>query len=114
VSDVIAKPFCWMLRTEFELEPILEQYIQTYLDGSSWPYQIVFKDRDEKTNDFLYAVLFFSNPKHSQKGLTFEHFLEAYCKLHNQVAAINDAFFPPPFSSVWKHTLGNPNNRKKP
>jgi hypothetical protein len=115
MSGTQEKPICWMLRTEFELEPLLEQFVETYSEGNPWPYQIVFKDKDERTKDFLYVILFFSPPYQRVGGIRLEQFLDAYCKLHNQVGAINEAGFPTTFDSSLrpKRLLGNLNNRRK-
>ena len=114
-SDMLTKPSCWALRTEFELEPLLKQYLETYPDGSLKQYEIVFKDTDEETGDFLYIMLHYYNKDRTPRVVDLERFLDAHCKLHNKLCAFNRTAFPPRFDSHHQggRILGNREGRRK-
>ena len=104
-----------MLRTEFELEPLLEQYLKTYPNGDLKQYEIVFKDTDEETGDFLYIMLYYYNQDRTPRVTDLEKFLDAHCNLHNKLGAFNLLAFPPRFDSHHKgwRNLGNREGRRK-
>ena len=99
MSHMLSKPSCWMLRTEFELEPLLKQYLETYPDGSLKQYEILFKDTDEETGDFLYIMLHYYNKDRTPRVINLERFLDAHCQLHNKLGAFNRMAFPSRFDS---------------
>lgn len=83
------------LTTDFELEPILDEYLATYPEGEIDHYIIAFKTEGEhRPGHFSYIVVFELKKAVSQVP-RFTEFLNTYCKNNNQVA----------FASLINHIL---------
>jgi hypothetical protein len=85
-----------IITTDFELEPVLEQYFATYPAGEYTDHTIVFKAEGEHyPGDRSYIVVFTLNPvKPRADRVTFRQFLDSYCTVNNLVAcagALNSA-----------------------
>jgi hypothetical protein len=83
------------LTTDFELEPILDEYLAAYPEGEIDHYLIAFKTEGEhRAGHFSYIVVF-ELKKAAAQVPRFTEFLNTYCKNHNQVA----------FASLINHIL---------
>lgn len=76
-----------VLATDFELEPVIEQYLTTYPEAQPRQYDVVCKLPDERhQGDYAYIVVYeHVTPGHRP---TLVEFIKAYCELHNKVAAV--------------------------
>jgi len=109
-------PAFWAVRTEFELEPLLEQYVRTYPDGDITKYEIPNNAVDEQPGDHLYLIICFHNHQAKPRETRFEQFLDAFCKLNNKLASINKTAFSKGFesgSAPSGRILGNLESRRK-
>ena len=82
-----------VVSTDFELEPLLDQYLATYPEGQLQSYSVVFKTSSDESWSYIIVFALFS-PK--VKVVRFSEFLDAYCKLNNKVAVANpvNSVFP--------------------
>ena len=78
-----------VITTTFALEPLLNQYRDTYPNGDYEKYQVVFKSEGEwkdRAGEFTYIVVFTPNPKKQPHEVSFQDFIGSYCKLNKQAA----------------------------
>jgi len=89
--------------TDFELEPILEQYFAIYPQGEFERYEIVFRaDNEHQEGNRSYIVVFTLGSKRV-KTTSFSKFLEAYCELHDKVAIASQMSHVLPGANLAKH-----------
>src|SRR5689334_19493080 len=77
-----------VLATDFELEPVIEQYLKTYPDSEPKEYQIVCRLQNERhEEDFCYIVVY----KHftGKPRVKLHEFIKSYCEVHDKVARIS-------------------------
>lgn len=99
-----------VLATDFELEPVIEQYYETYPDKPRWEYDVICKLRNERhEGDFCYILL-------TTKSLNqdLRNFIQSYCVVNDQVAIFN-----PPGGRVFPDiasdgVFGNPLKYRTP
>jgi 3,4-dihydroxy-2-butanone 4-phosphate synthase len=99
-----------LLATDFELEPVIEQYLATYPDAQPREYDIVCKLRNERhEGDYCYIVVYKHVTGHSRPNLN--EFIKAYCELNDKVANVEKPgnVFP----ELAKARFGNPAKYRK-
>lgn len=77
-----------MISTNFELEPVLKQYFDTYPDSTELHnYQIIFKTEGEHHPDSK-SYLILHEQWQGQRGMAprLAEFLKSYCTFNNLVA----------------------------
>lgn len=93
------------IATDFELEPVIEQYLTTYPEIQPRQYNIVWKAQAERhAADYCYLIVYEYVPGRIHPRL--DDFIKAYCELHDRVAAINPSGHV--FPDLAKPTYGNP------
>jgi hypothetical protein len=76
-----------LLATDFELEPVIEQYLSTYPDAQPREYQVVCKLQNERhEGDYCYIVVY----EHVTGGSRFKlpEYIKSYCEVNNKVATM--------------------------
>lgn len=76
-----------VLATDFELEPVIDQYVATYPDAEPRNYRIVCKLQNERhEGDYCYIIVY----EHvaGRKNVSLTDYIQSYCQLHNKVAAV--------------------------
>lgn len=94
-----------LIATDFELEPVIAQYLATYPDKQPREYQVVCKLKDERhTGDYCYIVVFEAVPGRQNPSLA--DYIKAYCELHDKVARMEKQgnVFP----DIAEANFGNP------
>lgn len=84
-----------VLATDFELEPVIEQYLATYPESQPRKYDVVCRLQDERREgDYCYIIVYEYSPERFRPEL--QEYIKAYCKLHNKVAniAVGGNVFP--------------------
>lgn len=94
-----------LLATDFELEPIIEQYLATYPDAQPRKYDVVYKRQNERhEGDYCYIIV------HEYVGgrqtLSLVDFIKAYCELNDKVANIEKGGHV--FPDIAAANYGNP------
>lgn len=85
-----------IISANFDLEPVLKDYLIRYPDGDYSEYRIVFTVKGEHfEGNHSYIVILTLN-KIGRKQVSFDEFLDAYCKLNNVQAFGNQvgSIFP--------------------
>jgi hypothetical protein len=85
------------ISTDFELEPVLEQYFRTYPDSDRVNYQIVYKTENEHFEGTKsYLVVFELSENVIKPRISLHEFIDSYCKLNNLMAVCDprDSIFP--------------------
>ena len=99
-----------LLATDFELEPIIEQYLATYTDVQPRKYDVVCKLQNERqAGDYCYIILYeYVGGRQTPKLVDF---IKAYCDLNHKVANIvkSSNVFP----DVADANYGNPAKYRK-
>jgi hypothetical protein len=76
-----------LLATDFELEPVIEQYLTTYPDAQPRRYDVVCKLQDERRiGDYCYIVVYGHIAGKHIPGLV--DFIKAYCEMNDKVANV--------------------------
>lgn len=75
-----------VLSTNFDLEPVLSDYLATYPNGKIESYQVVFKTENEHHEGTKSYIVVFTLKDRQEYAPDFGSFLEAYCKLHDKYA----------------------------
>jgi hypothetical protein len=103
-----------ILSTDFDLEPVIEQFQAQYGDDPNIDVpQIIFKSIDERVaGDRAYVLLFELRPP-SGRRMRFSDFLKAYCVLHNLTAiGTNGSVFPSIEDPRGFSVFGMPDNKR--
>ena len=88
-----------VISTNFDLEPVLKQYVETYPEGDLQNYQIVFKTEGEhQPESKSYIIVYEHSP--GRKNARFSEFLKSYCTVHKLAAVAN------PMSHVFPDVAG--------
>lgn len=75
------------LSTDFELEPVLEQYLETYPGGEFQSYEIIFKTEiQDEGGGYAYILVCKLNPPPHGDTIGFLDFLTSYCKVNDKFA----------------------------
>jgi hypothetical protein len=99
-----------MLATDFELEPVIEQYLATYPDAQPRKYDVVCKLRDERRDgDYCYILVYEYVAGKQQPSLL--DFIKAYCELNDKVARIETKGHV--FPDIGEANYGNPSKYHK-
>ena len=94
-----------MLATDFELEPVIEQYLTTYPNAQPRNYEVAVKLRNERREgDYCYILIYEYVPGNHSPNLY--DFIKAYCELNDKVAPIErkSGLFP----DIAEANYGNP------
>lgn len=87
------------ISTNFEIEPVLKTYLETYPDGDMKNYQIVFQSQYE-TPETPYSYLIVSDADFEHVGTKFTNYLQAWAKVNRGKWAVttgtNSFYFPNP------------------
>ena len=99
-----------IIATDFELEPVIAQYLETYPEAQPRHYEIAWRTQNESVEgDYVYIVIW--------KHITSSHrpslvdFIKAYCELNDNVANIHPKGNVLP--SIMSPTVGNPKKYQK-
>ncbi len=75
-----------IVSTDFELEPVIEQYLATYPEAQPRKYDIVCKLRNERhEGDYCYIIVYQHHVGRQTPSL--DEYLKSYCALHDEVVA---------------------------
>lgn len=100
-----------VLATDFELEPIIEQYLKTYPDVKPSKYEVLYKIQNERQDgDFCYILLWEGPRQRDQYQLA--EYIKAYCELNDKVANIEVGGTS--FPDLARGKLGNAARYQKP
>lgn len=98
-----------VVTTDFDLEPLVDQFRATYPDNKVESIQIAFKTENEhQEGDRSYIIVLTRKDSGSSRP-SFWDFIGAYCKLHDKSAAasVTDNIFPQlevkPSNRVHRH-----------
>jgi nucleoid-associated protein YgaU len=94
-----------LLATDFELEPVIEQYLATYPDVQPRKYEVIYKLKNERhQGDYCYIIVY--EYVTGRQTISLVDFIKAYCELNDKVANIEKSgnVFP----DLAKATYGNP------
>ena len=94
-----------LLATDFELEPVIEQYLLTYPEAQPRQYDIVCKLQNERQEgDYCYLIVYVyvTGSFHP----TLLDFIKSYCEVNNKVAKIEKGSNV--FPDIAKANYGNP------
>ena len=92
-----AKHSYMVITSNFELEPVINQFFETYPKNKFESYQVVYKTLGEYNDDeFTYIIVFQLPPQPIGRLPHFSDFLRAYCTLNAKtaVAATISNVFP--------------------
>lgn len=77
-----------ILSTNFELEPVIEEYLQVYPEAQPRRYDIACKLRDERhEGDYAYIIVF--EYATGRQTPSLGDYLKSYCTLHDKLVAGN-------------------------
>lgn len=99
-----------ILATDFELEPVIEQYLSTYPDAQPRQYDVVCRLKNERHDgDYCYIVVYEHVPGGHRPSLN--DFIRSYCELNDKVAniAVKSHVFP----DIAQAGFGNPAKYKE-
>lgn len=99
-----------ILATDFELEPVIEQYLATYPEAKPRNYQVVCKLQDEQhKGDYCYIIVYKFMGGRQKPNIT--EFIKSYCQVHDKVVTITqkNATFP----DLTNATYGNRSKYQK-
>lgn len=98
------------IATDFELEPVIEQYLTTYPDTKQRNYDIVCKLQNEKVEgDYCYLIVTEYVADNTNPRLL--QFIKAYCEVNDKVAKVD--FNSRGFPDITKANYGNPAKYRK-
>src|SRR5260221_14625891 len=88
-GSTLPKPHSHMIiSTNFELEPLLDDYDKAYPNISFSGYQIVYKSENEWPDTPHTYIVIFSVPTPRKSGVSFWEYLGAYAKIHPGIKAV--------------------------
>src|SRR5206468_2632904 len=94
------------ITADFELEPIIADYVKKYSNKDYANCKILFKTNDEHDmGEFSYIILLQLGVPKREKILSFYEFLKSYCMYENRRAIINDHILP---QIGQGHSFGSP------
>jgi hypothetical protein len=99
-----------VVTTDFQLEPVLQQYQKTYPNGQFTSFDIVFKTENEHgEGQWTYIVVFVPSKPTPREIPSFSDFLKSYCTLEDKtaVASIVNSVFPRLDKPHGSHLFGN-------
>ncbi|MDX2078509.1 MAG: hypothetical protein SFZ02_18905 [bacterium] len=78
------------LSTNFDIEPVLADYVKTYPEQADTNYRIVFKTENEFVEGSKsYIIVYdYSYLRHNKNSPHWGEFLQSHCILNNLVAVI--------------------------
>lgn len=82
-----------VIATDFEIEPVIEQYLATYPDSLPREYEIVYRTRNEHVEgDYCYIIVY----QYTTQGkvVKLDEFLKSYCVTNNKVFTGSAHEFP--------------------
>lgn len=85
-----------VVTANFELEPVMDQFLATYPEKEFAEYQVVFKTTDEyASGEYSYIVVFKHQPSTGARP-SFEDFLASYCTVNDltAVASVRGSVLP--------------------
>ncbi len=96
------------ISTNFELEPVIQEYLEKYPNGQFKNYEIAFRTEDEhESGTFSYLFVYTVLPGQPQDAVSFYDFLKAYCTYEDRVATINGVASAFPKLGEKGQTFGN-------
>jgi hypothetical protein len=96
--------------TNFELEPVLDQYLKTYPENEYANYEVAFKAQDTpEVGDYAYIVVFTMKERTRGDLVRLDDFLESFCKVNDKLL-ISQHGFEQRFASA-RSLLANANPR---
>jgi hypothetical protein len=78
-----------VISTNFDLEPVLEEYLKTYPEGDLQNYRIVFKTEGEHHPESRSYIIVYEHKPGSKSRPHVGDFLKSYCTVHNLSAVAN-------------------------
>ncbi len=94
------------ITADFEIEPIIDDYLKKYPNEDYAGYKVLFKVQDEHdVGEFSYLILLSKSVPRAEKTLSFYEFLKSYCTYENRRAVIGDRHLPRIGDG---HTFGTP------
>jgi hypothetical protein len=82
-----AKHSYMVITSNFELEPVINQFFETYPKNEYESFQVVYKTLGEyNDNEFTYMIVFQLPPQPRGRVPHFSDFLRAYCTLNAKTA----------------------------
>lgn len=96
-----------VVSTNFDLEPVLQQYVDTYPHADLRNYQIAFKTEGEhQAESKSYIIVHEYIPGRSPSPTLYE-FLKSYCTVNNLVAVLDpSSHVLPDIAGRHGHILG--------
>lgn len=92
------------IATDFELEPVIEQYLATYPDRLPRKYDVVYKLQNERhEGDYCYIIVYEYVP--GKTSPTLNDYIKAYCELNDKVARVEGGHT---FPDIAAAQYGNP------
>jgi hypothetical protein len=108
-----------VVTTDFDLEPVLEKYLETYPNGGVEGYNIVFQVEGEHQEGHKSYIIVFTLRQHPPKEYAprFDEYLSSYCRVNNGVAFVNPSNSVLPKIHARQvqgyHVYGNPAKYEK-
>lgn len=98
-----------VITTNFELEPVLDQFFETYPQNAYERYQVVYKTLDEHAPGEISYIIVFELSRLKGRVPRFSEFLKAYCMLNAKtaVAQVTNSVLPRLDSTLGRgHVFG--------
>lgn len=95
--------------TNFELEPVIDDFLATYPQAQFEGYEVVYRIEDEAhEGTYSYLIVWHNLPtKKRRRDVNFQKFLESHCIRNDKVAkagVLSSGF--PDFDHQSKYTFG--------
>lgn len=104
-----------VISTDFEIEPVIEQYLATYPDFQPREYKIVSKLQNERVEgDYSYIIIYEFVRVEKRQHPNLSDYIKSYCEVNDKVA--NLVNMGSVFPDIGEARYGNPDkyrNRKE-